>query len=325
MVGRVCITTTSVCTPTPSRLLTFCFHPPSYDPTIEDSYSVTRIVDGEPYMLRLTDTAGQEEYRSLWAASNLQSDAFLLVYDVTNPDSLNSLEHYVELINMETDRRADDLVPIESLLSPHTQSSGSRFFCASRRHSASKSKRLVPRQTEPVAIVAGNKCDLADIRAVSHQTGSDWALTHGCGFMETSAREVINIEEAFALLARRVVERRKRLYADPASENHHPNGLASSTGYSLNSSLATTCVDSRESAANPHPHPGNGCKSRLRSSSTSTKPSFLSRLSCCLFRRRKEKPSHGLEQHTDTPRQSLNHDMVSQTSPDRPLSEKPYM
>lgn len=33
-----------------------------YDPTIQDSYSVTRIVDGRTYQLSLTDTAGQEEY-----------------------------------------------------------------------------------------------------------------------------------------------------------------------------------------------------------------------------------------------------------------------
>src|SRR5947199_8997483 len=40
-----------------------------YDPTIEDSYSVTRTIDGQTSHLSLTDTAGQEEYRSLWAAS----------------------------------------------------------------------------------------------------------------------------------------------------------------------------------------------------------------------------------------------------------------
>ena len=40
-----------------------------YDPTIEDSYSVTRTVDGVPYYLMLTDTAGQEEYREIGRAS----------------------------------------------------------------------------------------------------------------------------------------------------------------------------------------------------------------------------------------------------------------
>ena len=36
-----------------------------YDPTIQDSYSTTRVVDGRTYQLALTDTAGQEEY-GIW-------------------------------------------------------------------------------------------------------------------------------------------------------------------------------------------------------------------------------------------------------------------
>ncbi|KAF2400094.1 ras-domain-containing protein [Trichodelitschia bisporula] len=143
-----------------------------YDPTIEDSYSVTRTIDGATYLLMLTDTAGQEEYRGLWAASNLHSDAFLLVYDITNTASLDALEHFHSLIEMESERRVD--------------------------------VGAVP----PVKIVAGNKCDLQGMRQVRSQQGLEWARKRGCGFMETSAREMVNVEETFALLVRRVVEAR---------------------------------------------------------------------------------------------------------------------
>lgn len=144
-----------------------------YDPTIEDSYSVTRTVDGTPYYLMLTDTAGQEEYRGLWAASNLQSDAFLLVYDITSANSLEALDYFMEMIDMETDNRIDN------------------------------------GKVEPVKIVAGNKCDLQGQRKVSAREGLEWARARKCGFMETSAREMVNIEETFALLVRRVVEARR--------------------------------------------------------------------------------------------------------------------
>lgn len=133
-----------------------------YDPTIEDSYSVTRTIDGQTYYLALTDTAGQEEYRGLWAASNLRSDAFLLVYDITSSQSLEALEYFMEMIDMETDQRLDN--------------------------------GAVP----PVKIAAGNKCDLQGNRQVTSQQGLEWARTHKCGFMETSAREMVNIEETFA-------------------------------------------------------------------------------------------------------------------------------
>lgn len=128
----------------------------------EDSYSVTRTVDGQPHYLMLTDTAGQEEYRGLWATSNLKSDAFLLVYDITNPHSLDALDYFMEMIDMETENRFD------------------------------------AGEAAPVSIVAGNKCDLQGMRKVTAREGLEWARTRKCGFMETSAREMVNIEETFA-------------------------------------------------------------------------------------------------------------------------------
>ena len=123
---------------------------------------MTRTIDGRPYFLSLTDTAGQEEYRGLWAASNLRSDAFLLVYDITSAPSLSALDYFMQMIDMECDHRHD---------------SGG---------------------IQPVKIVAGNKCDLKDARAITSRQGLEWARSRDCGFMETSAREMVNIEETFA-------------------------------------------------------------------------------------------------------------------------------
>jgi GTPase KRas protein len=123
---------------------------------------VTRTIDGIPYYLMLTDTAGQEEYRGLWAASNLQSDAFLLVYDITSPNSLDALDFFMEMIDMEEENRIDN------------------------------------GKTPPVKIVAGNKCDLQGQRQIKAKDGLEWARRRKCGIMETSAREMVNIEETFA-------------------------------------------------------------------------------------------------------------------------------
>lgn len=56
---------------------------------------------------------------------------------------------------------------------------------------------LKPNAVPHIKIVAGNKCDLANSRAVSSAEGLEWARNHDCGFMETSARNVVNIEETF--------------------------------------------------------------------------------------------------------------------------------
>lgn len=123
---------------------------------------MTRTIDGVTYSLALTDTAGQEEYRGLWSSSNLHSDAFLLVYDITATDSLHTLEHFNTLIELERETRYE------------------------------QGKVL------PICIVAGNKCDLQGMRQIGARDGMAWAKSRGYGFMETSAREMVNIEETFA-------------------------------------------------------------------------------------------------------------------------------
>ena len=181
-----------------------------YDPTIEDSYTLTRRIDGQTYHLSLTDTAGQEEYRGMWASSNLRSDAFLLVYDITSISSLEQLDYFNDLIDIEAETREDAY--------------------RERVKSRGKAMNKEPEFVRPVKIVAGNKCDLQSQRQVPAQVGLEWARRHGCGFMETSARNTVNIEETFALIVRRVVEAR-RLAANGGNawaEGHSRDGSGSS-------------------------------------------------------------------------------------------------
>ncbi|KAI0968445.1 P-loop containing nucleoside triphosphate hydrolase protein [Xylaria arbuscula] len=173
-----------------------------YDPTIEDSYSITRRIDGTTYHLGLTDTAGQEEYRGMWASSNLGADAFLLVYDITATDSLDALGYFNELIDMEAETRLDNAARARKAgLGVNGGGGGNGAY----DRGGGSGGRVVP----PVKIVAGNKCDLQESRQVSAASGLEWARSRGCGFMETSARLEVNIEETFALIVRRVVEARR--------------------------------------------------------------------------------------------------------------------
>lgn len=211
-----------------------------YDPTIEDSYSITRRIDGIVYHLSLTDTAGQEEYRGMWASSNLGADAFLLVYDITSSDSLLALDYFNELIDMEAETRLENAqrarnagLNLSSLAMSPTMPDPSSLSSSTRARAnvispdfafGSGTAKTVP----PIKIVAGNKCDLhAEARQVPAAMGLEWARARGCGFMETSARLEVNIEETFALIVRRVVEARRMMADgtyDPHNNNTHPQG-----------------------------------------------------------------------------------------------------
>lgn len=76
--------------------------------------------------------------------------------------SLHGLAHFIQLIDIEAEQRLD--------------------------------RGGIP----PIKIVAGNKCDLKQHRQVTAQAGMEWARRNGCMFMETSAREMVNVEETFA-------------------------------------------------------------------------------------------------------------------------------
>lgn len=167
-----------------------------YDPTIEDSYSTTRVIDGQTRRLDIIDTAGQEEYRdmlgSLFSNDSAPIDGYLLVYDITSRASLENLEYFDELIEKNTDLLGNS-------------------------------------RPRPVKIVAGNKCDLAENRVVSSEEGLNWAKSHGCGFMETSAKIMVNIEETFEILVRQVVAQRKGALESRNSQSQKPNAAATST------------------------------------------------------------------------------------------------
>lgn len=61
-----------------------------------------------------------------------------------------------------------------------------------------KELELVP------VLVVGNKCDLEGERQVSYEEGLEFAKTVGAPFLETSAKQRINVEEAFYGLVRNI-------------------------------------------------------------------------------------------------------------------------
>lgn len=136
---------------------------------------LTFLKDGQSYRLDIIDTAGQEEYRDMLGSlfsTDLSIDAYVLVYDITSEISLENLEHFAEMIE-----KAMDIRP--------------------------------PGSTPPVKLVAANKCDLSENRVISSQQGLQWAKSHGCKFMETSAKAMVNIEETFEIIIRQVAANRR--------------------------------------------------------------------------------------------------------------------
>ncbi|KAJ2453733.1 Myosin type-2 heavy chain 1 [Coemansia sp. RSA 2336] len=70
----------------------------TYDPTIEDSYRKQVVIDDQPCVLEVLDTAGQEEYTALRDQWIRDGEGFLLVYSITARSTFERVERFRDQI-----------------------------------------------------------------------------------------------------------------------------------------------------------------------------------------------------------------------------------
>merc|ERR1712151_1058980 len=80
-----------------------------YDPTIEDSYRKQVTIDGDPCLLDIPDTAGQEEYSAMRDQYMRTGQGFLAVYSITSRSSFDEIASFREQILRVKDK---DIVPL---------------------------------------------------------------------------------------------------------------------------------------------------------------------------------------------------------------------
>jgi len=81
----------------------------NYDPTIDDSYRKQFVIDEEPCVLEIFDTAGQEEYDILRDHGIRDAEGFVLVYSIAERGSYERIERFHTLIQ---EVKKTDQIPI---------------------------------------------------------------------------------------------------------------------------------------------------------------------------------------------------------------------
>lgn len=94
--------------------------PEEYVPTIFDNYAVNLVIAGEPYILGLFDTAGQEEYDRLRVLAYPSTNVFLVCFSIASVSSFENvreqwvpeIKHYCPrvpylLVGTQSDLRGD--------------------------------------------------------------------------------------------------------------------------------------------------------------------------------------------------------------------------
>merc|ERR1712000_486744 len=138
----------------------------SYNATIGADF-LTRevIIDDKQVTMQLWDTAGQERFQSLGVAFYRGADCCVLVYDVNNSKSFEALDSWRDEFLIQASPRDPTNFPF---------------------------------------VVLGNKIDVEDSkRVISNKRAMTFCQSKGdIPYFETSAKEAINIDQAFEVIAR---------------------------------------------------------------------------------------------------------------------------
>ena len=149
---------------------------------------IIQLDDNKYYKLTIWDTAGQERFRTITQAYFRGSHGMLLVFDVGSEKTFKSIEHWMKQIDDHTTTTGRDSLP-------------------------------------PKVVLVGNKCDLPDSqRQVTKERAEAMAKKWGVPYIETSAKEKINVQDAFMTVTRLVApelspnENRSTTISDVGSE-----------------------------------------------------------------------------------------------------------
>jgi len=141
-----------------------------YKATIGADFLTKEImIEDKLVTLQIWDTAGQERFQSLGVAFYRGADSCVLTYDITDAKSFDNLESWMDEFLVHANPSNPSTFPF---------------------------------------VVLGNKSDLANRRQVSTQKAKSWCSgKNDIPYYETSAKEAVNVEQAFATIAKNALAR----------------------------------------------------------------------------------------------------------------------
>jgi len=133
------------------------------------------MVDDKLVTMQIWDTAGQERFQSLGVAFYRGADCCVLVFDVNVAKSFEHIDNWREEFLSQAAPRNKEIFPF---------------------------------------VLLGNKIDLEN-RAVTQKRAQAWCQANGnIPYFETSAKEAINVDQAFQTIAKNALQQESNLEPD---------------------------------------------------------------------------------------------------------------
>uniref|UniRef100_A0A7I4KLU1 small monomeric GTPase n=3 Tax=Brugia malayi TaxID=6279 RepID=A0A7I4KLU1_BRUMA len=140
-----------------------------YEPTKADSYRKKVVLDGEECLIDILDTAGQEDYSAIRDNYYRSGEGFICVFSITDTESFEATNEFREQILRVKNSATDSSVPI---------------------------------------MLVGNKSDLTNERSIMQLHAQQRAEQWNVPYIETSAKNRINVDKVFYDLMREIKRRK---------------------------------------------------------------------------------------------------------------------
>ncbi|KAG9068508.1 hypothetical protein KI688_010781 [Linnemannia hyalina] len=160
------------------------------------------LVDDRLVTMQIWDTAGQERFQSLGVAFYRGADCCVLVYDVNNAKSFETLESWRDEFLIQASPRGPENFP---------------FVVIGNKIDMEESKRMMWDQTM-TDLRARSDLDIYiydGVIEISQKRAMAWCQSKGnIPYFETSAKEAINVEQAFQTIAKNALQQEVEVEID---------------------------------------------------------------------------------------------------------------
>ena len=162
--------------------------------TIGVDYITTQaVVEGENYDFKIYDTVGQERYRSMAKRTIKISDGFILVFDVSKPQTFDLIKNWIDNIDEEVDKKTKILYLIGNKIDMKEEMDKLIVETAQQLVEDNKMEVRIETIEEAKKILEENEVKVIVTTEEAHK----FAEENNMKYFETSAKKNIGIKNTF--------------------------------------------------------------------------------------------------------------------------------
>ena len=143
-------------------------------------------IDNKLINVLIWDTAGQERFRNITSHYYNNADGILLVYDISNRESFENLNYWLNEINQKADKNKISIILVGNKSDINFNNNNNKI-----EENEEDNNNIIKRKRE-----------------ISYEEGKKMAESFNINFIETSALNSYNIEKCFDIIINEIIKKK---------------------------------------------------------------------------------------------------------------------